>query len=118
MITKIIAMLIMIESGGDENAVGDNVQAIGCLQIHPIMVEEVNRILKINGMTKRYDLNDRLKVKESKDMCRVFLVQQQARHRNKIGRYPDFETLALSWQSGGIFNKPSENYRKKIKEQM
>ena len=37
--------VIYVESRGNDSAVGDNGSAVGCLQIHPIMVREVNRLL-------------------------------------------------------------------------
>ena len=39
----IIAAIIQVESGGNDFAVGDNGNAVGCLQIWPIMVDDVNR---------------------------------------------------------------------------
>jgi hypothetical protein len=50
----------MVESGGDPDAVGDNGEAVGSFQIHKIYVDEVNRILKIEGHSKRYTYDDRL----------------------------------------------------------
>ena len=40
----LIPVLIHVESGGDVNAIGDMGEAVGCLQIHEIMVDDVNRI--------------------------------------------------------------------------
>ncbi|MCK9253970.1 MAG: transglycosylase SLT domain-containing protein [Clostridiales bacterium] len=44
MMAKLIAALIVVESGGDPAAVGDSGRALGCLQIHPDVVQDVNRI--------------------------------------------------------------------------
>lgn len=41
----LIAAIITVESNGNDAAVGDNGKAVGPLQIHPQMVEDVNRIL-------------------------------------------------------------------------
>ena len=48
---KLVNAIIMVESRGNDSAVGDRHlvgnEAIGILQIRPIMVREVNRILRI-----------------------------------------------------------------------
>ena len=41
---KLITSLVQVESRGNSNAIGDNGKAIGCLQIHKGVVEDVNRI--------------------------------------------------------------------------
>jgi soluble lytic murein transglycosylase-like protein len=69
MIETVILILMLVESGGDPNAVGDGGQAIGVLQIHPIMVEDVNRIY---GAPVFSD-NDRWDVEASKEMARIYL---------------------------------------------
>ena len=55
MIAKFLAALIMVESGGDPKEVGDNGKAVGVLQIHTIVIDDVNRIY---GTDFRYE--DRL----------------------------------------------------------
>ena len=54
-----IEAIIWKESRGNENCVGDNGKAVGVLQIHPIMVREANRILKLSGVEKEYTYDDR-----------------------------------------------------------
>jgi hypothetical protein len=48
---RLVSALIFVESRGNDSAIGDRHlvgnEAIGALQIRPIMVKEVNRILKI-----------------------------------------------------------------------
>ena len=44
MSAALLAALIAVESGGNDRAVGDNGRAIGPLQIHAAVVEDVNRI--------------------------------------------------------------------------
>jgi len=41
---KLLAAIIMIESGGNDLAYNKREDACGCLQIRPIMVAEFNRI--------------------------------------------------------------------------
>ena len=45
----ILSSIIQVESGGNESAIGDGGLAVGILQIHPVMVEECNRILDIDN---------------------------------------------------------------------
>jgi len=52
---NVLSKIIQIESEGNPVAVGDNGRAIGLLQIWPIMIDEVNRLLK----EERYSLEDR-----------------------------------------------------------
>lgn len=44
MSAALLAALIAVESGGNDRAIGDNGRAIGPLQIHAAVVEDVNRI--------------------------------------------------------------------------
>ena len=61
-ISKLVKALIQVESSGNDSCVGDKhmiIPSIGCLQIRPIMVREVNRILKIQQSNKRFKHKDR-----------------------------------------------------------
>lgn len=64
---KFIEALIYVESGGDPYAVGKTDDA-GILQITPIYVEEVNRILGKNTFT----LEDRFNTKRSLEMFDIY----------------------------------------------
>jgi hypothetical protein len=67
-ISNIIARLIEIESAGNDYAIGDNGLAVGCLQIHPIMVRDVNRIANTN-----FTLVDRTSRSKSIQMIRIYI---------------------------------------------
>ena len=47
----LIAAIIQVESGGDTLAYNSKEDAVGCLQIRPIMVREVNRLLGKDSFT-------------------------------------------------------------------
>jgi len=66
----LILSIIHIESKGDNFAIGQ-LNSIGCLQITPIYVKEVNRILKNNEIYKKYELIDRLSRKKSIEMFNI-----------------------------------------------
>jgi hypothetical protein len=47
-ISNLISALIIVESSGNDQAIGDQGRAIGCLQIHRAVVLDVNRITGSN----------------------------------------------------------------------
>ena len=55
----LINAMIQVESEGDNSAYCAAEEAVGCLQIRPIMLREVNRILEICNKVDRYTLEDR-----------------------------------------------------------
>ena len=72
---ELIKALSFVESGGNPNAVGDthlNLPSVGLLQIRPVMVREVNRILKNKGLEKKFKNRDRKKAAESIEICNIW----------------------------------------------
>ena len=107
----LIDALIQVESQGNDSAVGDRHLAepsVGVLQLRPIMVREVNRILKRQSQDKRYKLKDRFSREKSIEM---FMIWKNYHH-------PDggFETIARNWNGGprGYKNKRTEHYWAKV----
>jgi hypothetical protein len=90
----LIYLLIMIESGGDDRAIGDNGIAVGCLQIHPILVEDVNRITGL-----KYTLEDRYNRSKSIEMFYYYITHYATKER--IGRDPTAMDIARIWNGGG-----------------
>jgi hypothetical protein len=112
---QIIIMLHMIESGGRMNPPdGDKGLAVGPLQIHPIMVEEVNRIVG----RERFRLEDRRSFVASYSMCATFLRYQRKRWRSKYGYDCTTATLMGSWNSGSVFHDATLSYQQKIHKQL
>lgn len=112
--TIIITALISIESGGFVRAHNLKEDAVGILQIRPIMVKEVNRILELQGAEGNYTLEDRWNVQKSRRMCTYFLSYQYDRYVAKYGRKPSLRQLAMSWNSGGIFKECTAEYKKEV----
>ena len=114
--TKLVTALIHVESRGNDSAIGDKHllgnEAIGALQIRPIMVREVNRILKIQGKTKRFKLKDRFDREKS---IHIFIIWKNHHYKGK-----DNETIARCWNGGGngYKNKSTEKYWDKVKQQL
>jgi len=108
----LIPILIQIESGGDPNAIGDNGDAVGVLQIHKITVDDVNRILGIN----RFTYLGRGSISESKSMCRFYLKHYAPKFN---GDYTELEKLChlgRMWNGGpkGASKASTMPYRAKI----
>ena len=112
----LIEALIQVESRGQDSAIGDKHlvgnEAVGALQIRPIMVREVNRILKIKKSDKRFKLSDRFSREKTVEM---FLIWKDY-HHPKDG----FETIARNWNGGprGYKNPRTEKYWAKVQQEL
>jgi soluble lytic murein transglycosylase-like protein len=112
----LIYAIINVESNGNDSAIGDThlgtQYAVGALQIRPIMVKEVNRILKLKKSNKRYQLNDRYNRRKSIEM---FLIWKRFHHKNS-----DLQTIARSWNGGpkGMQTPKTYGYWKKVENEL
>ena len=112
----LVSALIFVESRGNDSAVGDRHlvgnEAIGALQIRPIMVREVNRILKLQKSNKRFTLKDRFKRDKSIEM---FYIWKNHHHKNS-----DAETIARNWNGGpkGYKLNRTVKYWNKVEKQL
>ena len=114
-IDRLIEALIFVESRGIEDAVGDThlgAPSIGVLQIRPIMVREVNRILKKRGSEMRFKLKDRFSREKS---IWMFMIWKDYHHPND-----GFEKIARNWNGGpnGYRFKRTEYYWNKVRKQL
>jgi hypothetical protein len=92
---ELIKAIAFIESRGNPNAVGDKhlgIPSVGLLQLRPIMVREVNRILKNKGLDKRFKNRDRKNAEKSIEM---FNIWADAYHMNS-----SYEKMARNWNGG------------------
>lgn len=112
----LIEALIKVESRGNDSAIGDRHlvgnEAVGALQIRPIMVREVNRILKIQKSDKRFKLRDRFDREKTIEM---FLVWKNFHHSDD-----EFETIARNWNGGpnGYKKTRTEKYWQKVQKEL
>jgi hypothetical protein len=112
----LLTALIFVESRGNDSAIGDRHlvgnEAVGALQIRPIMVKEVNRILKIQGKTERFDLKDRFDRQQS---IRMFMVWKNYHHKDS-----EPEVIARNWNGGpkGYKVSRTEKYWLKVQKQL
>jgi hypothetical protein len=104
----IISAMIKVESAGNDSAYNLKEEAVGCLQIRPIMVREVNRILKRRGEDKRFKLKDRWSRDKSIEM---FTIWRDYHHSNS-----EYEKIARNWNGGadGYKKKSTEKYWEKV----
>jgi len=110
----ILPLLAQVESNNDPHAVGDGGQAVGLLQIHPVMVRDVNRILG----TKRYTLKDRLSPRRSGEMAVVYLSHYGRRAISKARtREAKLIILARQWNGGprGHKKQATKCYGEKVR---
>ena len=112
----LVTALIFVESRGNDSAVGDRHlvgnEAIGALQIRPIMIREVNRILKIQKINKRYKLKDRFNRAKSIEM---FYIWKNYHHKDS-----EPEVIARNWNGGpkGYKVSRTEKYWLKVEKQL
>jgi len=104
----LIKAISFFESRHNPNAINIAENAVGILQIRPIMVREVNRILGDNV----YTLRDRFNVSKSIEM---FLIVQNYYNPNF-----NYEIAARIWNGGGNGMKISKTlkYWKEIEKQI
>lgn len=105
--------LIMQESSGNNYAIGDNGIGVGCLQIHPCVVDEVNKKTGSN-----YSYTDRFDRAKSKEICRAYL--QIWATRKRLGRVPTNEDYARIWNGGprGWKKHSTKSYWQNVKARM
>ena len=106
--TELVKALILVESSGNDSAYNAIEDAVGCLQIRPIMVREVNRILKMEGKDKRYKLKDRWDRNLSIEMFNIW----KSYHHDDSSE----EKVARNWNGGpkGYAITATEPYWEKV----
>ena len=108
---ELIEAMAFVESRGNPSVVGDidlGSPSVGLLQIRPIMVREVNRILKKQGLDKKFKYSDRSSGDKSIEM---FNIWADAYHLNS-----SFEKMARNWNGGpkGYKKTATSHYWKKV----
>lgn len=112
-----IDAVIYVESRGNDSAHNIKEDAVGCLQIRPIMVTEVNRRLAIDGFERRYSLDDRWSRAKSIEMFNYMATKVSTNGRTFMGYC---EVVARRWNGGYNGDKmcTTKNYWSKIKRQI
>ena len=116
---KLLAVLIMVESGGDPNAIGDqhlNNKAYGILQIRAPYLEDVNRIAGTNVTMEQ--------IRSSKTTSRwaaiTYLRHYGKNYERKTGKKPTLEVYARMHNGGpnGWKKKSTDVYWAKVKKRL
>lgn len=102
LIEMLLPILAIIESGNDCNAIGDEGQSIGILQIKQITVDDANRINELRKDARRYTYQDRFDKDKSFEICRIILTE----YGNKL---PKEEQTMINL--GQIWNRGFASYR-------
>lgn len=108
---SLVDALIMVESAGNPKAFNKKENACGCLQIRPIMLREVNRILRKQDSEQRFTKEDRWDCGKSKEM---FYIWRNFHHENSSD-----EVIARNWNGGprGYKKQSTEHYWHKVQSQ-
>jgi len=91
----LILALAIVESGLNPQAIGDDGQAVGLLQIHKCVVQDVN-----NFYRARYEPDDRFNPEKSKIICYYYLKYWGEVYKKKTGKQPDARIYAQIWNGG------------------
>ena len=111
MLKNVIVLLILVESGGNDTAVSEDGQAVGCLRIQPDRVKECNRLLRRPRFFRNRDRAQRQKPYE---MAYCFLSHQLSIYQGIYAEDPDALTLACSWRTGDILKEKPADYMERI----
>jgi len=108
---SLVYAMIQVESRDNDSAYCAKEDAVGCLQIRPIMVDEVNRICQILGIKKTYSLQDRWSRSESIQMLKIFV---------RFYELKEFEEIARCWNGGprGMDYASTEGYWNRVQNEM
>jgi hypothetical protein len=90
---RLVDAVIYVESRGNDSAIGDNGKAVGCLQIHPIMVREVNRFV-----STPYTLEDRYSRAKSIEMFNIISERYDCCEEYTFMQYA--EIVSRRWNGG------------------
>ena len=110
---KLINALVKVESSGKADAVGDGGKAVGILQIHKGVIEDVNKISKV-----KYTVADRKDAKKSREICKLYLSHWGKHYQKKTGKVATDEVLSRIWNGGpsGWKKSATNGYWAKVKK--
>jgi hypothetical protein len=106
-LSNLISALIVVESGGNDLAIGDGGRALGPLQIHRAVVVDVNRI---TGSNYRWEaMTNRV---QARAVCEAYL--------KHWGKGKTTEEQARIWNGGpnGGRKQATEGYWRKVQKHL
>lgn len=110
---KLFNAIAEVESHHNPDAV--NGEAVGIVQIKPVFVEDVNRILRHT----KYTLADRYREDRSREMFDVYMKFYIREALKKTGEHVTYESMARLWCGVGNRKSPAAfRYWQKVKQAM
>jgi hypothetical protein len=112
-IIQLILVLIMVESGGDNFAIGDNGLAYGCLQLHASYVQDA-----AEHAGKYWVHSDAFDRETSIEIVVAYMDRYATSAR--LGREPTLEDLARIHNGGpnGYYKESTKAYWAKVKTEL
>ena len=98
-----------VESNNNPKLIGDEGRAYGCLQIHKICVDEVNKRYK-----KHYTHEDMFSEKKSIEVFWFTMRYLSEDYYKKHKHYPKWDYLIEAWNGGYVRNEKTKAYLKKV----
>lgn len=116
LILSLLPFLAQVESANDPNAIGDNGRAVGILQIHKCVVDDVNRILGADV----FKYSDRKNQGLSWRIAGIYLGHYGRHYERLTGKSATHEVLARIWNGGPDgWKKPSTlKYWKRVQKEL
>jgi hypothetical protein len=114
---QLIDAIISVESSNGKRVYGDlhlGEPSVGVLQIRPIMVDDVNRILRLQGSDKKFTYNDRYSKEKSIEMFLIYT------NYYAFDNLDNPEHIARIWNGGPDGHKQyaTLNYWNKVNKQI
>ena len=112
LVAKLIAVLIIVETGGNSSAVGDGGRARGVLQIHQACWIDACEELGVDWDYER-DSFDPVK---SQAVCAAYLARWGRYYERQTGQPATIEVFARIWNGGPSWTKEgTEGYWQRVK---
>jgi len=107
--------IVWVESKGNANAKSRD-GSVGVIQIKPVMVKEVNRICKIQGLDKKFTLADRNNPVKSSEMFWIYQEFYNPDLNLDSLSKEDMAVLARKWNGGpnGHLKRTTNKYWRKV----
>ena len=111
--------IVWVESKGNANAKSKD-GSVGVIQIKPVMVKEVNRICKIQGLDKKFTLADRKSPRKSAEMFWIYQEFYNPDLNLDSLSKEDMATLARKWNGGpkGHLKRGTKKYWRKVSKRV
>lgn len=111
--------IVWVESKGNANAKSKD-GSVGIIQIKPVMVKEVNRICKIQGLDKKFTLADRKNPRKSEEMFWIYQEFYNPELNVDSLTKKDMAVLARKWNGGpnGHRKRATNRYWRKVSKRL